>query len=108
MGCYGNTLQASRSITIDTDWTSLDGAGRYDTMKKIVAAGWTSKTDTVIVATGGNFPDELAASSLAGIKDAPVVSLPQAILSKQAKSTIEGLSQTTSTSLVGTVHFRRR
>ncbi|NLG11195.1 MAG: hypothetical protein GX562_06675 [Coriobacteriaceae bacterium] len=82
MGCYGNTLQASRSITIDSDWTSLDGAGRYDTMKKIVAAGWTSKTDTVIVATGGNFPDALAASSLAGIKDAPVVLTSAGILSQ--------------------------
>jgi putative cell wall-binding protein len=56
----------------DEAWPRLAGSDRYTAMDSIVRAGW-STANTVIVATGENWPDALAASSLAGIYDAPVI-----------------------------------
>jgi putative cell wall-binding protein len=80
----------------DTEWKRLFGAVRYDTMEAIVAAGFTKNdTDTVIVATGENFPDALAASSLAGLTKAPIVLTVTERLSVQARRTIEALEPST-------------
>ncbi len=55
----------------------LSGNVRYDTMGAIVEEAYQSlPTDgkrTVIVASGDNFPDALAASGLSGLLDAPIV-----------------------------------
>ena len=56
----------------------LSGNVRYDTMGAIVEEAYPSHTDlgeseTVIVASGDNFPDALAASGLSGKLNAPVV-----------------------------------
>ena len=52
----------------------LSGNVRYDTMGAIVSEAYPNETDgTVIVASGENFPDALAASGLAGKLNAPVV-----------------------------------
>ena len=53
----------------------LSGATRYETMAAIVAEAYsTGETcDYAIVATATNFPDALAAASLAGVLDAPVI-----------------------------------
>jgi putative cell wall-binding protein len=81
----------------DTDWPRLDGnkgesGGRFDTMQAIVTEGWKDTgSEYVIVASGGDFPDALAASSLAGIYDAPVVLTETATLTPQAQETIQGL-----------------
>ncbi|MDR1089290.1 MAG: cell wall-binding repeat-containing protein, partial [Coriobacteriales bacterium] len=76
-------------------WPRLDGGkgesgGRYDTMQAIVGEGWDI-SDYVIVASGANFPDALAASSLAGIYDAPVVLTATDTLTTQAEETIRSL-----------------
>jgi putative cell wall-binding protein len=79
-------------------WVRLSGQGRYDTMKDIVVgsgAFTAGDTDTVIVATGTNFPDALAATGLAGIEGAPVVLTAPDSLSTQAKETIQALSPST-------------
>ena len=68
----------------------LEGSNRYQTMQKIVSSGW-SKSNVVIVATGDNFPDALAAASLAGIHDAPVVLTSPTSLSPEAEATIKQL-----------------
>jgi putative cell wall-binding protein len=84
------------SPAVDTSWTRLSGEDRYDTMKDIISHSFTSSdTDTVIVATGENFPDALAASGLAGIVGAPVILTESATLSAQAKATIEALEPST-------------
>jgi putative cell wall-binding protein len=76
-------------------WVRLSGAGRYDTMEKIVtdSGAFTSlDTTTVIVATGENFPDALAATGLAGVKGAPVVLTAPDALSSQARAVITSLA----------------
>ncbi|MDR1087898.1 MAG: cell wall-binding repeat-containing protein, partial [Coriobacteriales bacterium] len=84
-------------IPPERDWPRLDGnkgdnGGRYDTMQAIVNEGWKDTgSPYVIVASGGNFPDALAASSLAGIYDAPVVLTATDTLTPQAEETIRSL-----------------
>jgi putative cell wall-binding protein len=81
----------------ERDWPRLDGGkgdsgGRYDTMQAIVNEGWKDTgSNYVIVASGANFPDALAASSLAGIYDAPVVLTATDTLTPQASETITAL-----------------
>ncbi|MBQ3301573.1 MAG: cell wall-binding repeat-containing protein, partial [Eggerthellaceae bacterium] len=50
----------------------LGGKDAYDTMKKIVSKGF-SKCDVAVIATFDGYWDALAASSLAGVYDAPVL-----------------------------------
>ena len=57
---------------IEKTVTRLGGDNRYQTMAKIVSTGFTT-SDSVVVATGQNFPDALSASALAGALDCPVV-----------------------------------
>ncbi len=69
---------------------SLDGAGRFDTMSKIVSQGF-SLADNVVIATGRNFPDALSAAGLAGVKSAPILLTEPNELSSQAQAQIERL-----------------
>lgn len=68
----------------------LEGQGRYDTMAKIVSTGFES-SDVAVLATGANFPDALAASSLAGVYNAPVLLTETAQLSSQAQTELTRL-----------------
>lgn len=68
----------------------LGGSTRYDTMVAIADAGF-ALSDTVVLASGENFPDALSASSLAGTYKAPVIMTSRDSLSEQAKSEIERL-----------------
>jgi putative cell wall-binding protein len=94
-----NYVKATLTILplLESSWPRLDGGktegGRYDTMQAIVNEGWTSST-YVIVASGANFPDALAASSLAGIYGAPVLLTESTTLSPQAEETIRSLGAT--------------
>ncbi|MDR1088701.1 MAG: cell wall-binding repeat-containing protein [Coriobacteriales bacterium] len=94
-----NYVKATLSVLplLESSWPRLDGGktdgGRYDTMQAIVGEGWTS-SEYVIVASGANFPDALAASSLAGIYGAPVILTESATLSFQAEETIKSLGAT--------------
>ena len=67
-------------------WTRLYGEGRYDTMAAIVQRGFPGTSEWAVVATGDNFPDALAASSLAGALDCPVILTAKGSLSPQARS----------------------
>ena len=54
--------------------TRLAGSNRYSTMAAIVEEAYAGQTcDYAVLATGANFADALAAASLAGALDAPVV-----------------------------------
>ena len=70
----------------------LSGATRYDTMERIVGAGGWRSGGTVIVASGGNYPDALAASGLAGVLDAPIVLTDGNTLSVQASARLTSLA----------------
>ena len=71
----------------------LFGNGRYDTMEAIVKAGDFPVGGTVIVATGANYKDALAAAGLAGAENAPVILVDgrAANLNSQAKRQLQRL-----------------
>lgn len=71
-------------------WTRLWGDTRYDTMNAISGAGWSSSA-MAVVASGTNFPDALAASSLAGAKDCPILLTDPSALSAQTRSELQRL-----------------
>ncbi len=76
--------------TADTNFMRLCGEVRYDTMSEIVSRGFET-SNTVVLASGENFPDALSASALAGVYNAPVVLTNPSALSDQAKTTIDAL-----------------
>ena len=52
----------------------LYGSNRYDTMVEIAQEAFADTGSTyAVLATGTNFPDALAAASLAGVLDAPII-----------------------------------
>lgn len=71
-------------------WTRHGGAHRYATMSKLVSAGF-SKSDRVIIATGENFPDALAAASIAGLYNAPIILTHNGSLHADARAQIKRL-----------------
>ncbi len=76
-----------------TLWTRLSGDTRYGTMQAIVKRGFADHSaNTIIVASGENFPDALAATSLAGVLDAPIVLTSGSQLSSEAGSEISRLA----------------
>ncbi|MCU1461643.1 MAG: hypothetical protein JWO37_1718 [Acidimicrobiales bacterium] len=60
------------SATPDFAFTRLAGGSRYDTAAAIATTSFTT-ADTVVVATGQNFPDALAAAYLAGADTGPIL-----------------------------------
>ncbi|WP_172145816.1 cell wall-binding repeat-containing protein [Bifidobacterium panos] len=79
-----------RPITLHAQWKPipqlkrLGGPGRYDTMSRIVRESHPQTVSTVIVASGENYPDALAASGLAGALNASIVLTTPSSLSPQA------------------------
>ena len=86
------------SMTLYAHWkalpqlTRLAGDTRYDTMSRIVQAGGWKTGGTVVVASGSNYPDALAASGLSGVLNAPVVLTDGKVLSEQAADRIRELA----------------
>lgn len=72
----------------------LAGATRYETMSLIVSEGFNQKGQTIIVATGSDFPDALAATTLAGTENAPIVLTDSKTLAEDAKDQIKRLEPT--------------
>ena len=72
--------------------TEIAGANRYETAAKIALQTYPSGSNGAIVCAGGNYPDSLAASSLAGLLDYPIVTTEKDALSDATRSAIERLS----------------
>ncbi|KAF0208530.1 MAG: cell wall-binding repeat-containing protein [Actinomycetota bacterium] len=53
--------------------TRVQGLSRYETVSYAAAAAFPDGSDVVIVASGADFPDALAAAGLAGAYDAPLL-----------------------------------
>ena len=82
----------------DDDFTPevvrLDGADRYATAAAIAAATFDD-ADDVLLASGENYPDALAASALAGVVDAPLLLTRTARLPAATADAIEALAPDT-------------
>src|SRR3712207_1457604 len=61
------------AILPDVAESRIAGADRYSTAAQVALATFAPDLDNIIVASGENFPDGLAASGLAGAVDAPVL-----------------------------------
>jgi len=57
---------------IETTARRLSGSNRFETAVAISSAGWTS-ADTVIIASGENYPDALAGAVLSKAHNAPIL-----------------------------------
>lgn len=75
-----------------TNYKRLAGVTRYSTMSRISQEAFPYGSEYVIVASGENFPDALAASSLAGALQSPIVLTERNKLSTEARAVIQRLS----------------
>ena len=71
-------VRADRDVTVTAHFRMasslrVSGNDRYGTMAEIVKRAFPKGCDTVVLASGANWPDALAASSLAGAMDCPVL-----------------------------------
>jgi putative cell wall-binding protein len=90
------TVTNSNSIV-----TRTFGATRYDTAVEIAKKGWTT-ADTVVIATGTDFPDALAGAPLAYKLNAPILLANNGSLSDSTKQEISSLKATKAVILGGT------
>jgi len=85
-------LAPHAGATSDVTVTRLAGTNRYGTAQAIAGHSAFSSPAGVIVATGENYPDALAASALAGSKaPAPIVLTAKDSLSSEAKAALDAL-----------------
>ncbi|MDA3937232.1 MAG: cell wall-binding repeat-containing protein [Actinomycetota bacterium] len=78
-GGYGEQTVIGGSLSPATSHEQIAGTSRYDTGIELSKKGWPngiSSERAVILATGANYPDALAAAPLAGKLDAPVLLVP--------------------------------
>lgn len=72
----------------------VSGADRYTTSVKASQTAFATGADTVVIATGANFPDALAAAGLCGACDAPLLLVPPTGLPAVVSSEIDRLGAT--------------
>ena len=69
----------------------LSGPTRYDTAAAVAADGWPSGTSTTYVASGGAFPDALAAGPRAGASGSPLLLVAPCSVPSGTLSELQGL-----------------
>lgn len=94
---FSTGTMPANNMTLYAKWAvaksaRLSGATRYDTMSKVISTAYPGTANTVIVASGANYPDALAASGLSGVLDAPVVLTDSSALSSQALTQLKRLN----------------
>ncbi len=92
----GNSRTYTVYLTCEPSvWTRLAGDTRYDTANLIAAEAYGEDgCDTAIIVYGGNFPDALSASQLAGVYDCPILLTDTAELSSAAADALRTLKVT--------------
>lgn len=96
-GMYTGMLDTTFEIVgmvYDERWTRLGGADRYATMGLVIGAADIPghSCDSVVLATGDNFPDALAASALCGALGAPLVLTSKTSLHDDARAAIADMA----------------
>ena len=82
------------SFDIEDGGFRVAGDDRYETSVEISKLGFPSGADTVVIATGANWPDALCGSALAGAVDGPVLLAAPGGLSDAVKAEIMRLGAT--------------
>lgn len=99
--------QAAHSAS-STGWArpaveTLAGPDRYATAVAVSRTGWPSTAPAVVLATGEDYPDALAAATLAGTVDGPLLLTPTASLHPGTASELQRLQPRT-VYVVGRLH----
>lgn len=84
------------------DYIPVQGDTRFETGAEAARIGFPSGADTVLVATGRNFPDALGGSALAGAVDAPLLLVDTASVPSDVAAVIGELGATEAIVLGGT------
>lgn len=103
LSVFGIALAAPAGATADVTADRLAGATRYGTAAAIAGDATFNGAKTVILATGQNFPDALAASAHAGKNaPAPIILTTTAALSDEASAALDKIKPTNVTVVGGT------
>lgn len=70
---HGHSATAKIAVTVLPSWVRLSGPDRYDTAVAVAKKGYPDGASTVLIATGHDFPDALAAGPVAVAKKAPLL-----------------------------------
>jgi putative cell wall-binding protein len=89
LGAYTGTLDATFRILRAQPFSGTD---RYHTAAQLITDTYSNGSNGVIIASGANFPDALAATALAGILDYPIVLSAPEELPEYSLQTLEHLS----------------
>lgn len=91
---YKVTIKRSMNINISTGLKRLSGSNRWDTSSLIADYGW-AVTDSIVLASGVNFPDALAGAPFAFKIDAPLILTEKSSIPKETLDTIKKLKPKT-------------
>lgn len=72
-------------------WSRIAGDTRYGTAAAVSQDGWPDGAQTVLLATGENWPDALASAPLSKSLDAPLLLTQTSVLSPETRAEIERL-----------------
>ncbi|MDI6713128.1 MAG: cell wall-binding repeat-containing protein [Anaerosomatales bacterium] len=92
-GPYTLTVSMTDAPT-DPALKRLWGADRYQTAVQVSQDAFPEGADTVVIATGANFPDALSAAGLCGVCDAPLLLVPRDTLPAVVSAEIDRLGAT--------------
>ena len=91
IGSYSGSISRTFVIQRPKSVERLGGLDRYSTCTRIVDEAYPDTAEGVVIATGANYPDAIAASALAGLKNYPIIIVPGNVLGVEAAATITGL-----------------
>jgi len=103
----GNS-EAAKSVTfsvvedVEVDLVPIEGEDRFTTAVETSKIGFDDGADTVLIATGRNWPDALGASSLAGVLDAPILLVEKSLIPAAVSAEISRLGATKAIIIGGT------
>lgn len=73
-------------------WHRISGATRYGTAAQVAAQGWPAGADTVLLVSGEDWPDALAATPLSSKLDAPLLLTAAGSLPAETRAALASLS----------------
>ena len=86
---YGILNDVTSPVKTPAGLSRIAGNTRYSTMSSLVSAGNFASGGAAILASGTNYPDALAASSLAGDRNAPILLTDPNSLSEETKARLK-------------------
>jgi putative cell wall-binding protein len=102
LSVFGIALAPSAGATADATVDRVAGATRYGTAAAVSTEAYPDGNGCVLIASGENFPDALAASGLAGADGCPILLVMQDSIPEETSAAIDELGADTATIVGGT------